>query len=664
MVQLTNFLHGRKTLLIFDNMEHLLDGRDLLGGILQGTHHVKILVTSREQLHLQWEWLFEVQGLPLPEENDAHTPETSSAIQLFVQRARQASQSFSLESEDLASIIRICRLVGGLPLAIELAASWARMLSAREIALELEKNLDFLETRKFDVPQRHRSIKTVFDHSWILLTENERELLRKLSVFQGGFTREAAIRIADASLFLLSSLVDKSLLRHSNNPDRYDLHELVRTYALTQLQSNPSEEQEASLKYAIYYAGWIHSLEWEFKSPRQPQTSLMISIETSHWHCAWHWAVKHHRLDLLRKMLFTLTWYFEVNGYYDEAISAIKAAVDHFRMLGAPASLKTAEEKSAFAALMDSFGWFEFRKGNVENAVPLLRESLAIAIKHNDSEVLYYIYGNWGYLSLFTGEVEEARRLTAESLIYAEMLKTWHQAIAISVLGIVEYQQGDFQEAYQRLTESLRRWRPVGDPRGLVFTMVYMGMAAIGLQDFAGAKSILCESNQIAESNKDRWAHASGLDLLGIASMSQGQHEEALVYFQKSAALYHEIGDQMNGTQTTIHMGQACAAMRSDDEAKRLFLEAYSNAQSYKWAPLMINALISLVEISNGLPPETKFAVASSSLAHPAITPYLRGRSETMRDHAQTNLSEEEIKMAEGLAREKSPELWAQELMK
>jgi predicted ATPase/transcriptional regulator with XRE-family HTH domain len=339
MVQLTNFLHEKETLLIFDNMEHLLDGRDLLGKILQETHRVKIIVTSREPLRLQWEWLFEVQGLPLPEETDVQAPETNSAIQLFVQRARQASQSFSLETENSSAIIRICRMVGGLPLAIELAASWVRMLSAREIAQELEKSLDFLETNKVDVPQRHRSIKTVFDHSWELLTEKERDLLMKLSVFQGGFTREAAVTTADASLLLLSSLVDKSLLRHSKNPDRYDLHELVRAYALEKLQSNPWEEQLAFAKYTDYYAGWIQSLEWEFKSPRQTQTSQIIRFETSNWRGAWHWAVDHGHLDLLRKMIPTLSWYFEVNGYYDEAISAFKTlrgTIPHERRANKP----------------------------------------------------------------------------------------------------------------------------------------------------------------------------------------------------------------------------------------------------------------------------------------------------------------------------------------
>ncbi len=244
------------------------------------------------------------------------------------------------------------------------------------------------------------------------------------------------------------------------------------------------------------------------------------------------------------------------------------------------------------------------------------------------------------------------------------MLKPWHQAIPLGVLGIVAYQQGNFQEAYQQLTESLKLWRPVGDPRGLVFTMLYLGMTDIAMKEYESAKSILTESNQIAESNMDRWAHAFGLDLLGIASMSQGQNEEALPSFKQSLALYNEIGDQMNGAQSTIHMGQACAAMRSEDEAKRLYLDAYSNAQSNKWTPLLLNVLISFADLPNGLSSETKLAVALSALAHPAITPYLRERSETMRDHAQASLSEDEIKAAENLAREKSSELWAQELLK
>jgi len=556
MTQLTNYLKDKRTLLILDNMEHLLTGGTLLGEILQKTQHVKTLVTSREQLHLQWEWLFDVQGLPLPDENEVNVQETNSAILLFIQRARQASQDFSLESRDLSAVIRICSLVGGLPLAIELAASWVRMLPTHEIALELEKSLDFLESHKLDAPQRHRSIKTVFDHSWKLLTVSEQEVLMKLSVFQGGFTREAATKVTGASIFLLSSLVDKSLLRHSKKPDRYDLHELVRSYAYTQLQNNPAEEEDTSLKYAIYYVDWIQSLERELKSPRQAQTSQIIRADTCHWHCVWHWAVDNQRLDLLRRMSMTLYWYFEVNGYYDEAISAFKAASDGLRLHGVPASLKTSDEKSTFAYLMDSHGWFEFRKGNVELAVSIFKESLDIASEQDDPEAMYSIYINWGYLSLFTGEIEEAHRHTIESLRYGQMLTPWHQAVSISVLGIVAYQQGKFQEAHQQLAKSLDLWRTVGDPRGLVFTMIYMGMTAMALQNYPESISTLNESNQLAEFNRDRWAHAFGLDLLGMANLAQGQNEEALDHIQQSAALYNEIGDKLNGALVSIHLGQ------------------------------------------------------------------------------------------------------------
>jgi predicted ATPase/transcriptional regulator with XRE-family HTH domain len=275
IVQVTNYLRTKEILLIVDNMEHLLEGGNLLGEILQGTGNVKMLVTSREQLHLQWEWLFEVEGLPIPDEAGVNL-ESNSAAMLFIQRAQQTSQDFSLTAEDKSALVRICKLVGGLPLAIELAASWVRMLSCHEIATELEHSLDFLETKKFDVPVRHRSLKSVFDHSWKLLTEEERLALMRLSVFHGGFTREAALATADTSISMLSSLMDKSLLRHNKSSERYNLHELIRQYTYAELQSDPGEETHASEKHALYYATWIAALEGPFKSEQQARTTQLI----------------------------------------------------------------------------------------------------------------------------------------------------------------------------------------------------------------------------------------------------------------------------------------------------------------------------------------------------------------------------------------------------
>lgn len=665
LVQVVTFLQNKNVLLVIDNVEHLVEGASLLGKLLQQTQQVKMLITSREQLRLQWEWLFEVQGLPIPEGMDANI-EHNSAVSLFLQRARQTSQNFSLETEDTKALVRICKLVGGLPLAIELAASWVRSLSCREIAEELEKSLDLLETKMLDVPQRHRSIKAVFDHSWALLTEQESTLLKRLSVFQGGFTREAAIKAMGATLPMLSSLVDKSLLRFNRNPDRYDLHELIRQYASARLHSNLKEEQDASEQHALYFAEWIAALESPFKSEHQPQTTQLIRSETSNWLAGWHWAVEQGRLEILRRMSPCLNWYFEVNAHYDEALSAFTAAMNKFRAGGAPDSLKSTQEKSSFAALVNQVGWFEFRKGNTERATTLLAESLEIAREHNDPEVLYYIYGNWGYLALMQGEISEAGRLITESLNHGRSLTPWHTAISVNMLGIVAYQHGNLNEAYQQLTESLNIWRSVGDPRGLVFCMLYLGMTTFALNWVEETRSILNESNALAKANMDRWAQAFGSDMLGMVELAQGQNEEALQHFLRSIMLYKEIGDQLNSMQPVIHLGQTYAALRSNMEAKRLFLEAYAAARDNKWALITLSALVSFIEMEmkNGLPEETKLVVALSVISNPSVTPHLRARSEKLREAISSHLTAEQVKAAETCAKQKTTEEWAQEVLR
>ena len=664
IVQISTFLRTKRILLVIDNLEHLLEGGTLLGEILQQTQYLKLLVTSREPIRLQWEWLFEVQGLPIPQKVDANL-EINSAFILFIQRARQIIQNFSLDAEDAEALVRICKIVGGLPLAIELAASWLRILSCREIAIELERNLDFLEARKLDIPQRHRSIKTVFDHSWKLLTDEERELLMRLSVFQGGFTREAAIIAMGASLSGLSSLVDKSLVRHSKSPDRYELHELIRQYTFAQLQTYPNEEARASEQHALYYANWIAALEGPLKSAHQLQTSQLIGSETSNWLASWHWAVKHRRLDVLRKVSPCLNWYFEVHGYYDEALSTFKVALKAFRESGAPGCLQSAAEMSAFAGLLDEVGWFEFRKGNVDRGTALLAESLELACEYNDPEILYFIYENWGYLSLMQGDGAEAGRLASEGLTYAKLLNSpWHLAIAINMLGIVAYQQGDLNQAYQQLTDSLKLWRSIGDPRGLVFCMLYLGMTALALNDNSVARSILQEAIAIGEANMDRWAHAFGLDVLGMVCLAQDQNEEALVHFRKSIELSKEIGDQLNATKTIVRMGQAHAALGSTEEAKSLLLEGYTKAQQAKWTVIILNALVSYVEMRNELSPEIKLAVALSVLSHPAATPNMRVRCERIRDAIMLSLPAKQVEAVNDLAKQMIAEEWAQEILK
>lgn len=663
LVQLAVYLRSKEILLIIDNMEHVAAGGGLLGEILQRTKKTRFLLTSREQLHLQWEWLFEVQGLPVPagEETDL---EGNSAILLFTQRALQISQDFIPAEEDIAALVRICKLVGGSPLAIELAASWVRILSCQEIAAELERSLDILETKNMDVPARHRSIRSVFDHSWKLLDEEECAVLMRLSVFQGDFTREAAYHAAGATLVVLSALVEKSLVQHHKDRNRYDLHELIHQYALARLSADPDEKRDAFEVFAGYYTDWIASLENPLKSSRQLEISQKIRTETSNWLAGWNWAIEQGRLDLLRKMAPCLGWYFEVHGYYAEALSAFNTAMQAFRTSGAPDALQSSGDKSAYASLVDQVGWFEFRMGNVEKGAALLAESLEIAREDNDPEVLYYIYGNWGYLCLWKGEFKKAEQLTLESLALSRQLTPWHTAVSLSVLGIVAYEQGDLRGGYEQLSESLRIFRTVGDSRGLVFCMVYLGIAAFALDDLQTAESITRESNAIAEANNDRWALAYGLNTLGMLAFTQGRHEQALENFQRSARLSEEIGDQLGRAQLMVQIGQVYTALGEVDRAKALLREIYFAAREARWGQIILLVLISLAEIPGELPAETTLALTMTMLDAPGVTPIMRRRCLKMQAEARSQLTDAQIQAAAQRAEAMSVENWADELFR
>jgi DNA-binding SARP family transcriptional activator len=213
--QLLAYLRTKDMLLVLDNFEHLLAGADVLSDLVQAAPQVVLLATSREPLNLRVEWLLDIAGLLVPERADDIGVEQSGAVQLFVQTARRMQAGFALSSATSPSVVRICQLVDGMPLAIELASASVRSRSCSEIAQGLEQSLEQLATTMRDVPARHRSMRAVFDHSWHLLSVAEQGVLRRLSVFRGGVDADAAAQVAGATPALLAALINKSLLRRN-----------------------------------------------------------------------------------------------------------------------------------------------------------------------------------------------------------------------------------------------------------------------------------------------------------------------------------------------------------------------------------------------------------------------------------------------------------------
>ncbi len=296
--QLLSYLRDKDILLILDNFDHLIGAARQLGDILRLAPKVKLLVTSRVRLNLQDEWLLELKGLDCPSRADipAQAALAYSAVALFVQQARRVQAGFVLSDAETPDVIRICQLMEGVPLGIELAASWVRVLSCKEIAAEIEKSIDFLTSALQDVSERHRSLRAVFDHSWNLLSSTEQQVFRRLAVFRGGFQREAAAQVVGVSLPLLAGLVDKSLLRR-NATGRYEVHDLLRQYAEEILQTDAAECEQVNNAHCCYYAALISAHREQLKGEEMAAALAVLDAERENVRAAWNWAVSHRMVE-------------------------------------------------------------------------------------------------------------------------------------------------------------------------------------------------------------------------------------------------------------------------------------------------------------------------------------------------------------------------------
>jgi predicted ATPase/DNA-binding SARP family transcriptional activator len=273
--QLLEYLRHKNILLIMDNFEHLLDGVGLVTEILKVAPNLKILATSRTRLRVLGEQLFPLAGLTYPtggaSERTACTDDESQygAVKLFLQSARRVRPDFVLTNDNLPDVIRICGLLWGMPLGILLASAWIEILTPGEIAAEIEHSFDFLQADLHDIPERQRGLRAVFSHSWQLLSQQEQAIFQQLSIFRGGFSREAAQAVTGASLPDLLAFVNKSLLHHTP-AGRYEVHELLRQFAAEKLARSPAVAEEVRGRHSAFYAAFLHQREANLKGARQP----------------------------------------------------------------------------------------------------------------------------------------------------------------------------------------------------------------------------------------------------------------------------------------------------------------------------------------------------------------------------------------------------------
>jgi predicted ATPase/class 3 adenylate cyclase len=316
--QVINYLKQKEMLLVLDNFEHLQNGASLIGELLEATPKIQVLVTSRTRLQLQKECVFEVAGLQFPTQADDEVFEDFEAVQLFTSLAQRADPTFKLSPQDYPAIVEICQLMDGMPLGIELAAYWVRVISPQEIVDELHENIDLLKTELVDVPKRHRSMRAMFDYSWKLLDDKEKQVLKSLSIFRDGCTLSAAKAVANASLPILSSLVDKSLVKRSKQK-RYEMHELIRQLAEEKLRTDSEELEKILDAHSRYYLTLLAEREADLKGRDQINALNELDADFENLRLAWLSAGDSGQAELIGNALESFFWMLTYRNHHTAA---------------------------------------------------------------------------------------------------------------------------------------------------------------------------------------------------------------------------------------------------------------------------------------------------------------------------------------------------------
>jgi predicted ATPase/class 3 adenylate cyclase len=314
-VQVLNYLKQKEVLLVLDNFEHLHSGAGMIGELLDAAPKLHALVTSRTRLQLQKECVYAVNGLQFPERADEQIFEDFEAVQLFTNLAQRADPSYKLTEKDYPAIVEICKLMDGMPLGIELASHWVRVISPQEIVDELREDIDLLKTEMVDVPDRHRSMRAMFDYSWRLLNEKEQHALKSLSIFRGGCTLAAAKAVAGASLLVISSLVDKSLVKRSEQ-GRYEMHELVRQLAEEKLRADQETLNAIQVAHCQYYLTMLAEKEADLKGGDQINALNNLDADFENLRLAWQSAVDSGQEELVGNALESFFWMLTYRNHY------------------------------------------------------------------------------------------------------------------------------------------------------------------------------------------------------------------------------------------------------------------------------------------------------------------------------------------------------------
>ncbi len=550
--QLFDYLRQKEMLLLLDNFEHLINAAGLVSELLQAAPQVKVLATSRERLRLSGETVVILGGLEFPAWETPADALAYNAVKLFMQSAQRARPNFVLATDDLPFVARICRLVDGLPLGILLAAAWVEMLSPHEIADEIAASLDFLATDLRDTPERQRSIRAVFEYSWRRLTAQEQTIFQQLSIFCGGFTRQAAQEICGASLTVLAALVNKSLLHRSEN-SRYEVHELLRQYAADKLNHDATGRLTVRTRHAAYYLTYLQQQMVDLTSRHLRATLDEIESDLENVRAAWEWTIEQKEVEAVGKTLAALNHFYELRGRYGDGEAASRVAAKLATSAHEP--LIEARALTWQAAFCRTLAQPEQAAQLLSHSALLLDQSVSPTVDSRRERGALLL--GLARLARDAGDGPTARQRFAESIAILQPLGD-HWAVAgaltelsfvmrnIGEIGTVAQRQEQLAEAEQTVRQSLAICRQIDYPVGVAEALMQLGMThyyqfRLDEAHTAIAESVALYADLNIESATAQFFFGSVKVTQGDFAQAQSLLELALQIAQKNGH-HHQLG--------------------------------------------------------------------------------------------------------------------------
>lgn len=590
--QLLDYLGQKNMLLVLDGFEQVLANSEpsrresvsFVADVLAAAPGIKVLATSRAKLNLQGEYLFSVTGMELPPpmpmspQPETHPPDrthtaqeqlreitTYSAVELFLMSARRLRPDFQPTADDLTHITRICHQVQGMPLSILLAAAWMDMLSPAEIANQIsDQSLDFLAANWPDVPERQRSMRAVFDHSWGLLTERERRVFAGLSVFRGGFARQAAERIVGASLRDLKDLADRSLLQRTST-GRYELHELLRQYAAEKLALSPDLNRTINDLHCDHYIVALQEWEADLRGPRQQIALARFEADSANVRGAWSWSMERCWVNRVEQAGDGLCHFYERGGRYEEGGALCRATANRLEALALsdePVPIR-AKGLRVLAKAWTWQGIFSRALGRIKPAYHLLQQAQDLLARpelaHQDTRrEQAFTLRAMARTAFSLHDCGRARQLYAQSLALCQALgDEWETAKVLDGLGQVVRRTGDPGEARRLFADSLAIRRSLGDQIGVADSLMGLSWVAGHLGQFVKGERMAREAVAIRRNMGYQSGLADGLRVLACMLVYSGRFDEARLLLEEAVTLHEDLGMRTHLALTIDSLGWA-----------------------------------------------------------------------------------------------------------